>query len=615
MFKEVDYSFKEYVSEEEPDIKMIKKYTYYEKDGQKRVIAGIYPKIQKIELVERTLREIIYNVAFSLSRCKDKLYCCEVSISVKNKSIRFLEKVFEDTIRDNTEDIGDTRKYNALCRRYFKYVLTNELDKFDDYAFLTGWESEKTYISINSDGSWGERYLDNKIFSGFIFDKEKKLKCRIKRVQSELFDLSEDDVKSYTQQFSLLFKTIMCSKELLGIFAYTIHSILWYYCADGRGTWTPLEPRTPVCKYVFSICIYGKNIDDLKTISNIFSNIYYIDMEREKNSKASHSISATSLNNRFLMWRRWHSIPVIVTNKGYNLNRNSSIVKRLHQYRRNGALYFFPVYLNKSPIYADENEDFNINHVMGIFKTSEELQLLKDEISYLLLTFILYLSDISNYANSNDVEIKKDYNNIHRIYQNTINELINSDTFNRDEQMNFALLYSAIRGFCRFLESYMKIGNIAKRLEERAYTFFLNDMPTESVSIPDEKISSNDDSIEIIKNFNKYIKYLFDISEKDRPFLYYIDDEKSGLRETCYYLESNKFYKHFLDWNARHCYINVSELKLKRILKDYDLLIMRSNGGQYASERWHTSNGIRKKSSCLIIKKDKFNQLIENSKC
>lgn len=613
MFKNVDYSFKEYVNEQESNLEVHKKTIYSYKNDEASIVARVYPEIEGIDLFERTPKELIYNVTFSLSNQKKRRYQCEISMTIKNKSIKFLEKTFDDCIDDNRDIIRNIRLYRPLCRRYFKYVLLNELKQFDDYAFLTGWEGDKTdkrYISVNCDGGWDERYRDLKIFSGFIFDNEKNLKCQIQRVQSELHGLSESDVIDYTQQFSLLFRYVMDCQELMGIFAYTIHSLLWYYCADGNGTWTPLVPRSPICQSVFSICIYGKKINDLKCISNIFSNIFYVDMLKEKNSRPSHAISSTSLNNRFLTWRRWHSIPVIVTNRSYNLTRNSSIVKTIHKYRQTGGLYFFPVYLNNHPLNADENEDFNIDHVMAMFESPDDFQLLKDEVSYLLLVFVLYISSISEDCYHKDIEYQKDFNYIHRIYQNTIQSLKDTDCFNQEEQMNFALLYSAIRAFCRFLKSYMKFDTIAEQLEQQAYRFFIKDIYAEDTPLTENTNSVIDNSIDILTVFHHYLEYLFSIPESERTFMYYIENEKRGEQEICYYLESKSFYKHFSTWNSTYTHINITESKLKQILRDSDLLIMRSNGKQYASERWHIFNGESKKYSLLIIRKTKFEELI-----
>ncbi|MDO4330511.1 MAG: hypothetical protein Q4C66_14405 [Lachnospiraceae bacterium] len=607
MLKDVDYSFKDYVEEFEESFTMRKKSLYSIKNNELIKISDFFPKIIQLEIYERTLKNYWFNVEFTLSNTKSNTYNCDIVLAAKSQSLKFIDNQYWDHIENNGGTIYYQKPFHAVCKRYVRYVLRNEASNFIDGAYLTGWIANnfsQNYISVTDNGCWDENSLDKSIFNYFSIGYNGQLEAHYFNRHSALSGLDVHSIVKKTNLFQSFFNCILGSDELMGIFAYTIHSLLWFYSGNGNQIGKILFGNKVLFEQtVFSICISGSNINNVKCIANLFSHIFYIDMLHNPNGRGRYYVSATSLNTNFLKLTRLQSIPVCITAKGYHLNRNSHIVKKTHRYRQNGILSIFPVYLNNNPINADEIIDFNIDNAMQMLPSKTELPLLKDEISYLLLIFIHYLADISK-SKATDSYFE-DYRYIKYNYAKIIDQYLHCSSSDYVEQLYPLLLYSAIQGFCRFLETKLNLSEQSKRIEQSAHSLFLKAYLS---YLNNNSENTNCDKRNPLSDFGNYIDQLFKQPENNRPYISYVDEDKSDNQEICYYLEFKKYYNDFFNWANQKSIIPMSERELKRTLKDNELLIMRKNKSQYSCERWHRIEGEEqpRKYSLLIIRKKKF---------
>lgn len=609
------YSFKKYLKKYAKQF-LIENTDLCLKDskGETKKIADAYPNIEDITLYNYLPGKYFFDIDFSLSNRKNKKHSCRAILALGNNIVTFPNNHFFIIIQNNGVTVNDKRTYNTLCRKFIKYCLFSEMEKLC-LTTLVGWvpiDGRMEYIPVTKKrlGTIPDVSIFNylKLDSKDVEGKTIEICHTDKSVQPGPFNnKSMNDIKEFTNNFQQFFYLLKNQDSLIGLFSYTIHSLLWYYVYPQtieKGKNCSDATENLLCNSAFAVCLYGKDYQALKRIANLFSNITYVDMIKAPNKRGNYYISATSLQTKFKNLLYWESMPVIITtkeptnntSKKTSFNRSSTIVKSFHSYKKRGVLKLFPVYLNDHPINADEIIDLDMNEVKTALPIKEELKLLKEEISYLLLKFVTYLSKIQEEM----PEHSRAKSDISGIYEVTVSSFIN-DNFDIEENIYSVLLYSAIKGFCLFLKYDLGLYGEAEQLLKQSAHFFFNKKQTTVNSI----CKSEDKKFEILYSFWKYLQKLFSDNQENEPFLHCIADDKGDtFQGKCYYLSFRQFFGHYKEYLNGSLIVRESELK--KSLKDENLLVLRGQGNQTSIQR-HIKN---KKETLLIIKKEQFEQFI-----
>ncbi|MCC8162233.1 MAG: hypothetical protein LIO86_03460, partial [Lachnospiraceae bacterium] len=316
-----------------------------------------------------------------------------------------------------------------------------------------------------------------------------------------------------------------------------------------------------------------------------------------------HEVSVSSVKSKYADYAGYASIPIVFSSKT-SLNRNSRIVKRLQGYREGGKIYCFPVFITETAMNADEILDFKVDKYVIREIGEENLTEMKNEISYLLLSFIHFLSRISD-ANlrgpggdgGNDFTALRE---VEQIFCDVGEAIKGSGEPARLELSYYQWLNASIKTFCYFLSVELSLKEQACRLKERAKAFF----SSAEVELSDYESKSETEE-EALLRFGEYIEALFSDGNGEEPYFHYMkrDTGKIYKGEECYYLGYREFFQDFQAYDQKKTHI--SEERLKVLLKDKDLLVMRPDGRQYGVERGF-GNG---KRTVLVIKKEPFDEL------
>lgn len=443
-----------------------------------------------------------------------------------------------------------------LCEDYLKYVLMREIKKCKSAPFI-GWVIEgdmrKVYFGVSRDV---ERYSVNFKYP-FLFN--------------------DDIINLKDNNFSDLIQWILSNENLLGIFAYTIHSFFYYFGGGGKGIDYKDE--------VFSICVYGKDIKKLNVIANLLCNVFEYD--KLESLKSGSFISCSSLKKINPMLFRIESVPYIVKNKNYKITKTTSIVGTFHRYQECGKIGFFPVYLSQNAINADEIKDFCLNDIV----LKNNYNDLKKQINNLLFKFVLFLTEL---------EIKRPENaacehNMDRLYRNIIDKFQRDGVYSLTEKRADIMLYIACMGFKEFLMNKLELYALANELSKKAKSLFL-----EESTIYFKKGSSNG-----MTSFIKFIKYILSQEGIKKGFICTEQVETRG-GEDCIYIDYPKGYKEYQLYCKEQNLDCLDYNYLLKKMKEDNLIKMRSNKQQYFLKRTLSFNGKKVSRDVLVIYRESF---------
>lgn len=622
MIHEIDYPFEKYLEEYEPEYiwnrkkrkgKLIKLVYDEETDDEllkdNILVADAYPEIEGIELTEITNTAYEFEVHYRLSSFRDfdSSNSCDIKFIRKSKTIVFLDNLFFAQLDKEDVTISDKSLYRNLCKRYFRHIILAEMSSYYS-AKRVGWNKTdhgKDFIPVTARGGWSD--IDKSILGFIRLDENDISFFAGSRTKNSLINgCSKWEIMEKTNSFHLFFDSLCSDFSIMGIFSYTIYAILLNYIYMHKiASYGEYLPQILIDNFSFSISIIGKKKAEVQRLANLFSNIYYTDMRKSPSGRGKHSLSATSLKTRLVDFMDYESIPLIVTSKS-PLSRNSSIAKRLHHYREREELRAFPVYLCVHPLNADEIIDFDINESIKQLPKGKELFLLKDEISYLLLRFITYLSKTADNGRYQKPEERGEFAHSIRFYDElfvqTISKFDMNSNINMEDEIYFVLLYTALKGFCHFLKYDLSLDEIAQRVEHQAYSLFFSD----DSCIETDNIKQMNDN-QILYSFWNYLQVLFQKEQFHKPYLHCIAlDKGKSFQGECYYLSFNKFFKDYKKYLKGA--VSVSEETLKQLLKANNLLVMRENGKQISMQRRID----KKLETVLIIKKEEFDLFISH---
>lgn len=481
-------------------------------------------------------------------------------------------KLICEDLKEELDEING--KYDTeflyLCQRYLKYYLCEIIEKYEK-SCCVGWienGDSKEYCGITTNGEC----------LGYNYPELFKDLHRREQEEAEIF--KETD-------FSGLLDWLMSDYNIFGIFAYSIHSLFYYF-----GGTTKKDKEN-----AFAICIYGKDNHKVCTVANLLSNCFEYESDKPEKLVKHSYISCSSVEGTDAMFYRIESVPMIVRHKSNRITKNTSIVKTFHRRRLAGKIGFFPVYLSQNAMNADEVIDFCVDGI-SIF---EEFSNLKKKINLLYKKFVLYLHDLEKKRNEFN-HIKNDMDLWYITHENRYRR---AGIFDPDdiERCEVILLNIACKGFAfSFLREIPVLSEIASEFEAISDYYF----PVKECLNASQK-NGTMNTIGLI-GFAEFIKKTLAINEAERTFLCIEQCERRG-GEKCIYLDIDKAYKEFQTICERQGKTCMDVSSLKKQLRDKGLLKMRTSSTQYCMQREISFKGKSKKYTVLVILQEAFMQL------
>lgn len=494
--------------------------------------------------------------------------------STKNYSIILYRgnKIEWDDIKKDLENFGEPQeKFYRLCSDYLKRICTDCWQQYKEQPYI-GWvggdeDSCKTFLGVNEYGdALNDRYPC--LFNG---DVE-----RYKRKQ----DWQECD-------FQEVFDWLLGDYNLLGIFVYTLHALLFYYSGGVKNAMESEE--------VFAICIHGRDMEKVKIIANLLSNLFEYSNDKMNLLNRGSYFSCSSLEKQKAVFYRIESVPLIVCNKSGKLTRSTSIITTMRNQRLKGRIAYFPVFLSQNAINADEILNFCVDDISARSDYGDW----KAKVNYLLIQFIIYLKDVED---NPDKRLNAPRNILDDWYITKEKELASEKAYMSCEAYSKRLLFVACGIFAKFLEEQMKYVNIASRFHAVTGGFFWKNAASEKTFVNATKEIS-------IKSFAAFINATLQKEEQERELLCVRQIDKKSS-ESFIYIDYDECGTHYIDYcKANH--IDYFDIKaIAKRLKEKNILKLRTNKAQYAIQKSIEFQGIKEKKSVLAIEEAAFKRYL-----
>ena len=454
---------------------------------------------------------------------------------------------------------ADKKIIQNLYKQYFKKALTLYFKDNPAASRFTGWfndENGVAYLPLDPPFNNPNVEKIKHIFFNGLLD-------------SRHFSESIEECRKQTEGFQDFFSFICSNPSLITMFAYALHSFFFDYYSHYRPFKLDavINPDTAL----FSLCLHGDNIPEIKTFANILLNFFQIDRNKWQLIKRNIHVSATSLSSRsFDMLYTYASVPIIITSKTNRLTKGSSIIKKLHHLRESGKNFIFPVYINTAPILADEIVNCDLNSVkLSVSNDIGYFHKLHMQCCCLLYFFIQFLQSLEPY----DVHNKIDYDYVHLKIYNAIDEHhISSEWL--DEHLPQYLLYYAIDCFCYFLKQN-DMNDIAEKLCSSAAHIFL---PCKDIVCSEMMVHStlSDQTDTILKLFALFLSKKSKTNSNNEWL--FTGTEKRGNKEECYYLRQKDGFKKFQEYLIQEKVTPISQRIFDKSLRDHELLKLPASG-------------------------------------
>ena len=461
-----------------------------------------------------------------------------------------------DFLTKKKEDISEIK---SLFKHYFKKAITLYLKDNPAATHFTGWFRHMdgfTYLpfeefSVNANVQKTKRIF----FNHYLNNRE--------------FHSSLNKCCEQANNFQPFFDFILSDKNIFTVFAYALHSILFDYLSEYRPFKFANVSNTDSA--LFSLCMYGDDINALKVLANILLNFFEIDANNWKTIKRDVHISASSLSTRnYDKLSSYMSVPILITSKKNNLTKASSIIKKIQKMRERGILHVFPVYINHSPILADEILNCNLSCVnYDNLGGNESLSLLHLQFLLLVYYFILFLIEISDSMDQN----KKHYNFMHNSLYDTAKDYTLSNEWLEENLPNY-LLFNTMYCFCYFL-LYEKKDDLAMLiLNYVTKTFLPNDNPSE-VTLSSSTVYKGQQA-DFLKHFALFLLHQSK-SAANNDWLF-SGTEKRGNKEECYYLRQKDGFKKFQEYLIQKKLTPINQRNFDKLIRDHGLLKLPTSG-------------------------------------
>ncbi len=527
------------------------------------VLSGAYFNITDVSVEEIEANMILFSVGVNWKCIKKKDSEKDYLVTLYHSG-----RMEWDDVKTDLEIFGKPqKKFYTLCSEYLKCILTDcwQLYKKQPYIGWVGGDEDdfKTFFGINTYGD-PLKYKYPCLFNSEIEQ------CKRKR------DWQESD-------FQEVFDWLLGDYNLLGIFVYTLQALLFYYSGGMKNEMESEE--------AFAICIHGRDMDKVRIIANLLSNLFEYDNEKLHILKRGSYLSCSSLDKQQALFYRIESVPLIVSNKAGRLTRSSSIITTLRDQRIRGKIAYFPVFLSQNAINADEVLDFCVDGI----SLRNDYGDWKAKINYLLIQFIIYLEDVErNY----DKRLNAPRNTLNDWYITEKTRLAPHKAYMSYEAYSKRLLFVACGIFEKFLEEEMQYSYIASRFFSTTKEFFWADETSK------QEIANATKEADI-KSFVAFINAALQQEEQEREFLCVRQIEKNS-DEWFIYLDYKEYFSHY----KGYCQVNhvdcLDQNVILKCLKKKNILKLRSNGRQYYMQRVLIFKGKRKKVNALVIKEEAF---------
>lgn len=468
------------------------------------------------------------------------------------------ETLFND-IDFLTKKKKDTAEIQSLFKHYFKKAITLYLKDNPAATHFTGWFRHMdgfTYLpfeefSVNANVQKTKRIF----FNHYLNNRE--------------FHSSLNKCCEQANNFQPFFDFILSDKNIFTVFAYALHSILFDYLSEYRPFKFANVSNTDSA--LFSLCMYGDDINALKVLANILLNFFEIDANNWKTIKRDVHISASSLSTRnYDKLSSYMSVPILITSKKNNLTKASSIIKKIQKMRERGILHVFPVYINHSPILADEILNCNLCCVnYDNLGGNESLSLLHLQFLLLVYYFILFLIEISDSMDQNE----KHYNFIHASLYNTAKLHALSNEW-LEENLPSYLLFNTMNCFCYFLLYEKKEELVKPILTYAVKAFLLNGNSSEATS--SSLTAYKGQQADFLKHFALFLLHQSK-SAANSDWLF-SGTEKRGNKEECYYLRQKDGFKKFQEYLNKKKLPSINQRNFDKMLRDHGLLKLPASG-------------------------------------
>lgn len=470
---------------------------------------------------------INFQLRFGVERNEDKEAELEIIVcALKQHAIKIEREEIDDLIEELYKDkwVKNREALAKLLERYVRYYIKGYLETKRYTLAYCGWKKEysgKEFYSLTKRKGINFPYIQD-MFGRNVYKMHEK---------GEDFSqilLKYDQCKDF-------YEFLFLNPSLIGIFAYTIHALVWDY---GFGyekekygyVLDDVENRDAL---FFSACLYGKDTDKAKVIANILCNVFNSPQSSWTIISTKHHISATSLKTTVDKLIKYSSVPIIVTSKTNHMMKSSKIVKELYRNREAMKLFVYPVYINDAPINADEIVNFDVDSVLLPFsvKDKEMAGRLHEQMGVLLLSFICYLKDKAITDGSRDISFEREFKNLMDAQKDFEKDWV-------EDNLSVFLLYAAMKFFCDFIKQFQK--EEGEKLLSTYRNSIVNTGQTRDSKQHTQKIQI---SAEQEKRYLLCLNELIQESLKQKEDWLFEGNEPRGKKERCYYMQAEWYDK------------------------------------------------------------------------
>ncbi len=529
--------------------------------GEKELIAKYIPKIKKEDWEWQwgdNGVEIWFRLYFVLEGNEDRKAELELYVYGLKRQTEIEREEIQDLIGELYKDkwVKNKGELTKLFERYIRYYIKDYLNRNSHIFTNCGWKKEnggKEFYSLTKRGGFNFSFIED-MFGNAVFKKHR----------------SGEDFSAILFGFNQckeLYDFLFSDPALIGIFAYTIHALVWDYgCEYNKeyyeGCLGSVENRDAL---FFSACIYGKDTDKAKVIANILCNVFQEPKTSWTIISTKHHVSATSLKTTVDKMKKYSSVPIIVTSKTDHMMKSSKIVKELYHNREAMKLFVYPVFINDTPINADEIANFNVDRVLLPFsiKDRETAHKLHEQMAVLLFSFVLYLRDMSMNSERN-FTLNKEYGNLLDARKDFEEEWV-------EKNLPLFLLYAALKFFCDFIKQFQK-----EEGEKLLSLYRDNIVNIGQTEYSKRQTQGEQPTPEQEMGYLLRLHQLIQKSLKQKEEWLFEGNEPRGEKERCYYMQA-VWYEKFSENVKKEKMPKISQRKMIAILKKYGFLKQQKN--------------------------------------
>lgn len=538
--------------------------------GEKDVIAKCIPKIKNQNVKWEWGDDgaaLYFKLFFELEGYEDRKAELEIFVyGLKKQEIEIEREEIQDLIKELYKDkwIKNKGELTKLFERYIRRYIKGYLETKSYTLAYCGWKREyngKEFYSLTKRKGWNFPYIQD-MFGSNVY---------------EMHENNEDffQILLKFNQCKEFYDVLFSNPNLIGIFAYTIHALVWDYGCEyekrNYDLWlSDVENRDAL---FFSVCLYGKDTDKAKVIANILCNVFNSPQNSWTNISTKHHISATSLETTVDKLKKYSSVPIIVTSKNNHLMKSSKIVKELYRDKAAMKLFVYPVYINDTPINVDEIVNFNVDSILLPFsvKDKEAACKLYEQMTVLLFSFVAYLRDKSMEERA-DVTQWVELKNLKAELKNLLDARKDFEEDWVEKNLPIFLLYAALKFFCDFIKQFQK--EEGEKLLSIYRDCIVNTGQTEDSKRQTQKIQiSAEQGMRYLLCLNKLIQE----SLKHKEDWLFEGNEPRGKKERCYYMQA-VWYDKFCKRVEKEKMPTITQRKMVAILKQHCFLKVQKTG-------------------------------------